>query len=185
MFDEIYNDPLLFNLIRELCDENDICVEVSDQISNDDYLVLKIDQYYSSRNMHNPPPSVDCLIIVKCDENECFDIYLVELKNIKSTKGFEVKNIKEKFQTTIDDFMSERFSHIFLNEDYCINILRMYFVSDACRIKKNNPNITEDQYRKKILNTKLDMLQSIKPVRFRNRIAHINPILPNPLVMPC
>lgn len=185
MFDDIYSEPLLFNLIRELCDENDICVEISNQISDDDYLVLKIDQYYNSQNMHNPPPSVDCLIIVKCYENECYDLYLVELRDIRSVKGFKVKNIIQKFQTTIDDFMGARFSHIFLNEDYCVNMLKMCFVSDACRIKIKYPDITENQYRKKILNTKLDMLQSIKPMRFRNKIAHINPMLPNPMVTPC
>ncbi|KPA16742.1 hypothetical protein MHK_003023 [Candidatus Magnetomorum sp. HK-1] len=185
MIDKIYNDLELSSLIRELCDENDICVEISDHISDKDYLVLKIDQYYSSKRMHNPPPSVDCIIIVKCYKNNCYDIYLVELKNIKSTKGFKINNIIKKFQTTIDDFMAKQFSHIFLNKDYCVNNFKMYFVSDACRIKNKFPNITESQYRKKILNTKLDMLLTSKPLQFRNKVAPFDPVLPNPMVKPC
>lgn len=148
-------------------------------------MILRPDRYYNTRDMATPPPSADCLIIVKCHDNECYDLYIVELRNIKKTKGFSIRNIEQKFKTVIDDFMSKRYSYIFMSEDHCINDLKMYFVSDACRIRKRFPNITESEYRKKIENTKLDALQLLKPMRFRNKVAHIDPRLPNPLVKPC
>jgi len=183
MFDEILQNEDLSDLRRELCDENDVCVEISETLSEEQYIILQIDAYYHSARMHCPPPSIDCLIIVKCDKNQCYDFYLVELKNINSPKRFDIKNIVGKFETTLNDFLGEKFADIF--QKYCINKLKMYFVSDACRIKRNQANITESEYKKKILNTKLDALQSLKPFQFRNKIATIEAKLPNPMVEPC
>jgi len=63
-----------------------ISVRFSEQLHEDKFIVLKIDSYYNSLGLPKPPPSVDCLIIVKCDTNICYDFYLVELKNIGSPK---------------------------------------------------------------------------------------------------
>lgn len=185
MLDEILSDEQLFAITRTSCNENEIFVEISNNISEDDFLVLKIDQYYNSLNIRTRHPSVDCLIIVRCQKNEGYDLYLVELKNIKRLKGFKTKNIEEKFKTALEDFMSDRFSHIFLNDNYRINKLRMYFISDPLGLKKKYPNITAEQYRRRFSGTKLDMLQSSRPVKFRNKITNIDPRLPNPMAKPC
>jgi len=184
MFEAILNDPELFALHREACEENEICIEFADRLTDDKYIILKIDAYYSSSKMHNPPPSIDCLIIVKCDTNACYDFYLVELKNIKSTKGFDIKNLKQKFTTVIEDFLKTRFADIFLNPKYCINEFKLYFISDACRLKKR-ANISEEQYRKKLLTTKYKLFTLLKPFEFRNKRAVIEPLLPNPLIKEC
>lgn len=183
MFEEILNDPDLFSLYREICEENDICITFSEKLVEDNYLILQLDAYYHSSRMHNPPPSIDCLIIVKCDTNACYNLYLVELKDIKSPKGFQIENIKQKFRTVIDDFLSLRFAYIFLNPDYCINEFKLYFVSDACRLKQLN--MTEEQYRKKLLTTKYKVFSMLKPFSFRNKKALIEPLLPNPLITNC
>ena len=104
MFEAILNDPDLFSLYRAACEENEICIEFSEHLPDDQYLILKIDAYYHSSRMHNPPRSIDCLIIVQCDTNPCYDFYLIELKNISSPKGFNTTEIREKFNTAIEDF---------------------------------------------------------------------------------
>ncbi|MCK5524644.1 MAG: hypothetical protein KAI83_16085 [Thiomargarita sp.] len=184
MFEEIFNEPNLFCLHRETCEENDICIEFSKKLIEDKYIILKIDAYYHSSRMPNPPPSIDCLIIVKCETNECYDFYLIELKNIKSTKGFKIKNIQQKFSTTIDKFLKDEFASIFLNPTYCINNFKLYFVSDACRLKQFSL-MTKEQYEKKLGTTKYSSFLLQKPYQFRNKKALISPELPNPMIKEC
>ncbi len=71
------------------------------------------------------------------------------LEENRSPDGFEVKNIRKKFATVIDDFLKKRFGNVFSNPKYCLNKFRLYFVSDACRIKKKFPGMTQETYRKK------------------------------------
>jgi len=166
MFETILFNSDLFGLCRETCEENNVCVEFSKQLAEDNYIVLKIDAYYNSSKMHNPPPSIDCLILVKCDTNECYDFYLVELKDIKSSKGFEIKNIQQKFATTINDFLNDKFQDIF--DAYCINDFKLYFVLGEKYSEK---------YRKKMGSSQLKIF-TLKNLsyHFRNKIAVINPI---------
>ncbi|HAI67928.1 MAG TPA: hypothetical protein DCM38_00655 [Gammaproteobacteria bacterium] len=184
MFDEILNDSDLLSLLRSTCEENDICVELSEKLTEEKYLILKIDAYYNSSRIHNPPPSIDCLIIVKCDTNKCYDFYLVELRGIKSTKGFKIGNIQQKFSTTIDKFLKDEFASIFLNDDYCLNHFKLYFVSDGCRLQRF-PDMTKEQYDKKLGTTKYGKFLLQKPYEFKNKKTLINPVLPNPMIKEC
>jgi len=119
MFETILSNSDLFALCRATCEENEARIAFDDKLIEDNYIVLKIDAYYSSSRIHNPLPAIDCLIIVKCETNDCYDFYLVELRDIKSSKGFEIEKIKQKFATTINDFLNDKFKAIF--EAYCIN----------------------------------------------------------------
>ncbi|MDM8521956.1 hypothetical protein QUF80_01155 [Desulfococcaceae bacterium HSG8] len=185
MLDEILQDTELFALCRGECFENDICIEFDELLAEDRFLILKTDAYYSSSRMHNPPPSLDCLIVVECETTPCYDFYLIEMKDISSPSGFEIENIRQKFATVIEDFLKNRFGHIFSNPTYCLNKFRLYFVSDACRIKKKFRGITQEAYRKKILGTKYEAFLSLKPFEFRGKKALIDPRLPNPMVEVC
>jgi|WetSurMetagenome_2_1015567.scaffolds.fasta_scaffold59096_3 hypothetical protein len=112
LFDEILQTPELFALYRETCEENGICVDL-ENINRDNVLILKIDAFYCSKYMKNETPnSIDCLIIVKC-ANESYNLYLFELKNVSSTQGIEIAKIKAKFNTTINDFLNNRFKQLF------------------------------------------------------------------------
>ena len=184
MFNKIYNNPNLASIISSYCDENDIeiCLDESLESNSDDkLLILKIDDYYSSKKIHNPPPAIDCLILVKCDSGECYDIYLVELKNIKSPKAFSKENIVEKFKTTINKFLNDEYTDIFLKENYCD--FNCYFVTNPYGCQ----NITQEEYDKKIHDEglKLDFFNSIKPFKFQNKYSLIKPILPNPTINEC
>lgn len=177
MFDAILTTPELFNIHRETCEENNIGIELSNQLlETHNFIILKIDAYYHSKRMHNPPPAIDCLIIVKCTTTECYDFYLIELKNVKK---FDLSEIKSKFRTALD-FIEKEFTKIFNN--YCLNRAYFYFISDVLRLKKCG--LTEKEYRKKIKGTKLDLLQNTI-FQFRGRIVFISPELPNPMVREC
>ena len=125
------------------------------------------------------PPAADCLILVKC-EKDCYNLYLVELKNINSPKRFKISNIKDKFKTVIEDFMKNRFGDIFLNEEYCS--FKCYFATNPYNFQR-----TQSEFEKKIKlrGLKLESLLSMKPLRFKNKTAIINPVLPNPLIEDC
>lgn len=74
MLDKITNHPELFGISRQSCEENDIGVRICDELMDNGQLredairILKMDAYYSSKNKHNPPPAIDCLIIIKTGE---------------------------------------------------------------------------------------------------------------------
>ena len=184
MFSKIQQNSELFSIITSYCDENNIEVCLSpelDENSDDKLLILKADDYYSSKNMHNPPPAIDCIILVKCDNCNGYDIHLVELRDIKSPSGFDKENIKSKFKTVINDFLQNRFKDIFLNENYCH--FNCYFVSNPYKCQ----NLTQEEYDKKIRDEglKLDYFNSIKPFKFQGKISLIQPILPNPMISEC
>jgi len=188
MFNAILNHPTLSLLQRQTCDENDVHVTFSDAIEeafDDKILILKVDAFYDTVRFPLPPPSIDCLIIVKCGFEGWFDFYLIELRNVNSPRGFNVENVREKFVSTIEDFLKERFADIFLSEIYRLNNLKLFFVSDAYRVKKRFPDISDEEYRKKFMGPKLDAIASLKPFRFRDKIATIIPMLPNPMIDEC
>lgn len=186
MFDEIIQNDELYGLIKSECSENRIFVEFDEQLEKDDdkYIILKTDQYYNTIDFATPPPSVDCLIIVKCSSNQGYDFYLIELKNIKSKSGFDIENIRKKFETVIEDFLKTRFSDIFLNNSYNVNNLYLFFVSDPYKLG----NITQKEYDIKIKTRglKLKTFQLIKPFKFKGKRAEIKPSLPHLIrITPC
>ncbi len=185
MFDEIKQNSELFELIRYDCSENRISAEFDQYLKEDEYIILKPDAYYNTIKFAAPPPSVDCLIIVKCDSNQGYDFYLIELKNIKSKSGFDKKNIEEKFQTVIEDFLKHRFKDIFLKDSYNINNLYLFFISDPYGLGKNARDEQYDSFIK-TKGLKLKALQLIKPFKFRGKIAEIKPSLPHSVqIKPC
>jgi len=184
MFRTIQTNTKLMSIISSYCNENGIeaCLSAGlDEHSDDKLIILKPDEYYSTKNMPKPPPAVDCIVLVKCDSNECYDIHLIELKNIKSQAGFDKKNIVQKFKTVIDEFLNNEFKDIFLNEKYCN--FNCYFVTNPYSCE----NMSQDEYDKKIHNEglKLDYFNSIKPFKFKDKYSLIQPILPNPMISEC
>lgn len=182
MFDEILQNSDLFELIRYNCSENQISAEFDPQLEEEKYMILKPDAYYNTIKFAAPLPSVDCLIIVKCDLNQGYDFYLIELKNIKSPSGLNIKNIAQKFQTVIDDFLTNRFGSIFLNNQYNINNLYLFFISNL----HNYGSTDQKEYDEKVKGLKLKISQLIKPLKFRGKRAEIKPSLPHLIrITPC
>lgn len=174
MIDAVVSNPELFSLLRATCDDNNICVQICDDLLEGGSLreevikIIKIDEYYNSTKMHNPPPSIDCLIIIKTGENQ-FGLTLIELKNVSSAKYIKPSLIRPKFDTTIQDFLSSRFAEVFMNPLYQIAYFELWLVTNPYRW----PPLSEDQYHKKVKGTALELYLSEKPYKFRDKIALI------------
>jgi len=179
MINKIIHTKELELFISDTCEENNICVNMDESILKAHYTIIKVDRYYNSLHLghlRKTPPSVDCLIALKCRDNE-FVIYLVELKNIKSSKNFEIDNIYNKFKSTIENFMGSRFKKIFHNERYKIKFLHLYFVT--------RPYGEDEKSRRKEGTTKLDSLVARKPFKFLGKRCQIKHKIPDPIIKRC
>jgi hypothetical protein len=174
MFIQIDNNLDLFGILRGCCEENSICVGFCDELQADGEIneekvkILKIDAYYSSMRMHNPPPSIDCLIIVK-DGSDLYKIYLVELRDVNGMGLIRPDDIVRKFSTVTNRFLSQDFASIFMDERFNIREFKMWLITDPFKPL----NLTEEQFRKKVKGTVLEKYQTMKPLRFRDKVAQI------------
>ena len=107
----------------------------------------------------------------------------MELKNIKSSSGFKVEDIVEKFKTCFEDFMLKRFSHFFYdNENVVYQQIKLFFISDPYNFKKN-PGKQDRQDNTK--GYRLDALLSQRIPKYFNRHLYIEPHLPDPTIKNC
>jgi hypothetical protein len=120
------------------------------------------------------------LVAQKLSQREQHHIYIIEMKNIISPRWFNVKNIYDKFYTAIEDFMKIKYADIFMDEKYKIERFRLFFVSDAYRLK--GKGMTDEQIRSFLLESKILLFQSMPFFKFRNFKAVIEYKLPNPLL---
>ena len=169
MFDKIRNNLDLYGIERSSCDENNVFVTIDSSLNDGQVLILKPDEYYSSTRRHNPPPAPDCLILVNCADKQHYDLFLVELKNVKNTSSLKYKDIVEKFKTMIDKFFIE-FKDIFDNTAY--GVIKFYLITSS---PKGSKNLSEQEYRKKIRGCALDVYASQKPLKLYNKAILIEP----------
>ena len=169
MFDEIHNHPSLYGIVRGSCEENNVEVGIDPTLSDENILILKPDEYYSSTRTHNPPPAPDCLVLVHCSNKQHYDLYLIELKNVKNTQDLKYKMIVKKFKTMIDEFFVE-FEVIFDKVSY--GVIKFYLITPY---PKGAENLSVDEYRKKIKGCALDVYASQKPLKLYNKAILIEP----------
>jgi len=174
--EELRNDPILRNFLCYECQENGIAIEVSDQVSADNLIIIRVDEFYNSLKMGNEtPPSPDCLIVQYCRDNQ-YVIYVVELKNVGDLKNEPLNGIRSQFETCLLDFMSDRFRQYFYNPSYNFaNSLNLLFISLPREAKSNSKDRT----------TRLDNLLAMSPIPFANRKYVIKHKVPNPVIQPC
>jgi len=186
MLEAIELNEQLCQICRESCSENNVGIEICDSLLSGDILdhsrikILKVDEYYSSRNFGLTPKAIDCMIIVRCESGE-FEITLAELRNVKSTKGIPPREILEKFKTVFYKFMADDFSEIFANPRFSVRKIEAWLVSDPF----NLPHLSDEDYRRKIGSTRLDVIQSTKPFLFKGHAVAIQPLRPNPEICSC
>ena len=117
--------------------ENGVGIIISAEMPQDSYVVLDIDKYYHHIGLARTPEIADILLVAqRLSQNEQHHIYIVEMKNVRKAKYFNKKNIYEKFHTAIEDFMKTKYPDIFMNQNYKVERFRLFFVSDAYRLKK-------------------------------------------------
>jgi hypothetical protein len=186
MLDAIERDPDLQRITRRTCVENEAEVEicpallVKDDLDDSLIKILKVDDYYSTKNFARPPKSIDCLIVVKCASGT-FELTLVELRDVTATKGVKPTDIVEKFSATFKRFLAEDFVGVFGNPDHQISKIRAWLVSDPFKA------LSDEKYQRRVRGTVLDVFQSLKPFEFRRHRVSITPLRlrPKPEVCTC
>jgi hypothetical protein len=181
MLDAINRDTALFGICARACEENEITVEVcaallrGDDLDDERVRILKVDKYYATAGLAEQPKSIDCLIVVKCASG-AFELTLVELRNVSSTKGVPPSVMIEKFRNTFERFMAQDFGHIFANPDYSFARIRAWLVTDPF----NMPHLSDEEYRRKIGTTRLKTIQSADPFEFRGHRVPVETRRPGP-----
>lgn len=166
LFERIKRDAVLAQFIRDKCEDEGICVDIDERISEDKMLIIKVDNYYNSLNIEKRPPSPDCFILVQCEThiNE-FCLTIVELKG---TGRFDFDNVEGKFLTCFNDFMLTKFKKYFNRDFHKIQLLL----------------VSETESCKRDLGLKMKVLIN-KKLTFRDKKYMITPKMPTPAVKPC
>ena len=125
LIQRIKKHKILSKFVEDNCCENDVWVTFDESILPEAYVIIKVDKYYNSLNLEKTPPSLDCLIVREC-ENGGYGLTLVELKKTKTSGDIDLKNIKEKYETTLYDFIKSKFIGE-LDIDY--SDIKLFFVS--------------------------------------------------------
>jgi hypothetical protein len=181
MLNKIKTNVTLNRFLTNNLLENEVGIIINEDMPQDSFVAINIDEYYHHIGLEIIPAIADILLVArKLSQNELHHIYIVEMKNIDSPHRFKVKNIYDKFHTAIEDFMKTKYADIFMNEKYQIERFRLFFISDAYRLKKRG--MTNEQINSFLLETKIMVLQSMQLFQFRNFKAVIEYKLPNPLL---
>ncbi len=186
MVQQIKECKELIPYLKDIIEDEGIKVGISEKIGCGSIAIIKVDEYYAGLHIATPPKAVDFLVTVDC-ECASFVMYLLEFKNVNSPKFLKMKDIHEKFENTIDDFLSARFGYIFLNDRYKYKNIFLYLVSDAYGLcgKYNNFNeyrdIMDKTSKRDTLKTEISL--GTKLFRFRGKILRISfDIPPNPII---
>lgn len=132
MINEIKNNPELIPHLYSRIEDEGIECTIDSTLTTSDYIAIKVDDYYASLHKRRPPKSVDFIVLVDGQCNS-FALYVLELKNVNGPNRLIISDIQEKFDTTIYDFLSEKFKSIFLHDRYKYKLIKLYLVSDAYR----------------------------------------------------
>lgn len=171
-------EPLIASHLKATCAEHAMGATISPDIALDDIVIISPDGYYNSLRQ-NRPKSPDCLIVVRCHDGK-FMVFLVELRDIGSPKGFEPAAIRAKFLTCLTDFMQGVLGAHFNRPDIELQRPRLIFVSDPYGQRQDPERIS--RYNR---TTRIDALLTVPPIRFDGRLLAIEPRVENPLIRPC
>ena len=164
LLNEIDAHPELFGITRQTCEENESLVVFCENLlerrdEGAGFRILKLDEYYSTARMHNPPPAPDCLIIIE-DEGG-YRVIVVELKDVRRPKYLKpLDKLEQKFQTAVD-FLTSEFRDTF-------DAGRHGFIEFRCWLVLAGfgGNGTNTNFDRRIAGTLIDGLTSVKPLRF-------------------
>lgn len=156
MINRIKGEKLLAPYVRQSCEDEGLCVKVDDNLTENDYAVVKMDDYYNNSRITPIPPSVDFIVSVDC-VLENYVLYIMEFKNVKKRYALRSIDITNKFSTAIKDFMSIRFKDIFCDDRYKYKRILAYLIHPLQTI--------EDTYPKDTLRREKDL--SRIPYKFR------------------
>lgn len=186
MINMIKKDARLAPYLKTILEDAGIKVEIDQALQKNEFVAIKVDEYYAGLKMATTPKAVDFVVIVDC-QCEWYAMYILELKNVNGPDKLNIADIQEKFGNTINLFLSEAFSEIFLNDRFKYKGVKLYLVSDAYgEIGKFDNHSKYIEFREKINkkdSLKVEVSLSSKLYRFRGKVLKIEyDIPPNPIV---
>ena len=186
MVNMIKRDARLAPYLKTLLEDAGIEIGINPALSTKDFAAIKVDEYYAGLKLPTTPKAVDFVVVVDC-QCDCFVMYILELKNVNGPDKLDIAAIQEKFSNTINLFLSDAFSDIFLNDRFKYKGIKLYLISDAYEEVGTFANHAEYlAFREKINkrdSLKVDMSLSSKLYRFRGKILKIEyDIPPNPII---
>ncbi len=186
MISKIKNNPKLEDYLRDRIEDEGIEVSVDEKMQANEYVGIKVDDYYNGLHESVVPKATDFVVVV---DNSCdsYSMYIIEMKNVNSPKHLVIKDIHEKFFTTIYDFLSERFKDIFLDDRYKYKVIKLYLISDAYGVGGKYQTHAEYIHVLEKVNKrdslKVDRSLGSKVYKFRNKYLQIEyDIPPNPVI---
>ena len=139
MLNKIRTKEQLTRFFTNDLQENEVGVIIDEAMPQESYVGIDIDEYYHHIGLKTIPAIADILLIAqKLSQNDQHHIYIIEMKNIRKPKYFDINNIHAKFHTAIEDFMKKQYADIFLDEKYKVERFRLFFVRDVYRLKKGD-----------------------------------------------
>jgi hypothetical protein len=186
MVNMIKRDARLAPYLKIALEDAGIEVEIDPALTPQDYAAIKVDEYYAGLRAAITPKAVDFLVVVDCRCN-WFSMYILEFKNVNGPEKLNISDIQEKFANTINLFLNDSFSDIFLNDRFKYKSVKLYLVSDAYNevghFQNHNEYLAFRQKINKRDSLKVDIALSSKLYKFRGKILRIEyDIPPNPVV---
>ena len=187
MIQQINQTDGLKKYITHEIEDAGLAVAVDSKLNLDEYIGIKVDDYYMGSHLRGETPkAVDFIVTVDC-QCDAYCLYILELKNVKSPKGYTTKDIIEKFETAIDRFIKEDFKEIFLNDKYKYKEIKLYLVTSAYGKALGQKNYQSYIELLRKINQKdtltNDWTLSNKLFKFQKRILRIErEIPPNPVI---
>ena len=187
MIQQINQTDGLKKYITHEIEDAGLAVAVDSKLNLDEYIGIKVDDYYMVLHLRGETPkAVDFIVTVDC-QCDAYCLYILELKNVKSPKGYTTKDIIEKFETAIDRFIKEDFKEIFLNDKYKYKEIKLYLVTSAYGRALGQKNYQSYIELLRKINQKdtltNDWTLSNKLFKFQKRILRIErEIPPNPVI---
>ena len=187
MIPKITNDSRLEKYTRHRIEDAGIEVEVEETLTENEYIGIKVDDYYMGLKLQGETPkAVDYIVAVDCDCDN-YALYIMEFKNTRSPGEFTSSSVREKFDTAINRFMKKDFKEIFDNDRFKYKGIKLYLVTTAYRDAMKYGNYEEYVRIKKIVENKdtlrNDLYLSVKPFYVRGHLLRIQrEIPPNPII---
>lgn len=182
IFDLLDNDDEIFPALRQTCAENDYSVDVcgcfleGGELNHEKIKIIKIDEILASKNIHNPPKSVDCLILMKKQAD--FKVVMVELRNIGKIGGITRQEIDDKFSSSIA-YIEQKMEKLLDGVFDFFKVVEVEFIVVTDPFKGKDQN---EGFHRANRNTALDQIRNIKPKKCFGQLAAIKVMRPNPVV---
>lgn len=187
MIKAIRDNRKLKHCITDEIEDAGIKIKVAADLSAEQYVGIKVDDYYG--NLHlggETPKAVDYIVPVDC-ECDAYVLYILEFKNVSGPNLLSTKDIQEKFDTAINRFMKLEFSSIFENDRFRYKDMKLYLVTTAYKKAMQYGNYEAYiNVLKKVRGRdtlEIDRVLSARLYEFRGMVRYIQKeIPPNPVI---